>query len=130
MDWNTTLSAPKTQLSTQPATATKTHHLYQIVVYAGLGLVGGATGTALAIVLAIIIQALLSPDEVFWPNIVLLAVAATLLGWVASWLLSKIAHWTIPSFAGRKAEKHALQVLLIASALVSLVQTVLFMAVL
>jgi hypothetical protein len=130
MDWNITLSTPKTQLSTQPATTTRGHHLYQYTVYTGLGLVGGATGTALAIGLAIIIQALLAADTVFWPNLVLLAFAAILLGWVAAWLLGKIAQWMVPSFARREAGQYSLHFSLVASALLSVIQTYLFMAVL
>ena len=130
MNWNTTLLAPEAHLSNQPAAAIRIYPFYQYAVYTGLGLVGGATGTAAAIGLVAVIQASLVPDTVFWPNVLLLAVAATLLGWAASWLLGAIAHWTIPSFARREVAPYSLPVSLIAGTLVSLIQTYLFMAVL
>ena len=130
MDWNIALTTAKTQVSNKAIEESWIQQLYQYAICTSLGLIGGATGTAFAIGLAIIIQALLAPDTPFWPNVLLLALAATLLGWLASWLLGIIAYWTIPSFAKCEPVKYRLHVSLIAGGLVSLVQTFLFMAVL
>jgi hypothetical protein len=96
----------------------------QYVVFAGLGVIGGEIGTALAIGASIVVQAQFSPATTFTPNIVPLTLVAILLGVGISGALAEALCriWLRKYYAFRG---HGLRVLLLASILTSLLQTVL-----
>ena len=105
--------------------------LVHYAFYAGFGLVGGAMGTAVAIGLAIIVQSLQAPTTVFWPSVILLAIAATVIGWGVSWLLGRSAPYILSTLSPSSSSAElGLQIALIMSGLTSLIETYLFMAVL
>ena len=91
---------------------------------AGIGLVGGTTGVAVAIGLAVTIQLLLAAS-VFLPGLIGLTIAATLAGLGASWLISRVAHWILPDLFSQPDER-AIQITMVFSVLTSLLQTFLF----
>ncbi|MFC1974779.1 hypothetical protein ACFLXQ_00090 [Chloroflexota bacterium] len=97
--------------------------LPQYIICIGLGLLGGATGVALIIGLAIIIQSLQPLTVIFLPGIIPLAVAAILMGLGVSWLFGQIAHRIFPDLFYNSG----LQVILIFSAFISLLETFLFL---
>lgn len=99
-------------------------------IYAGFGILGGAIGTAMAIGLAIIVQLMMSPTSTFWPNVTLLAIAATIIGWGVSWVLSRIAPYLASTLAGSDTAAMGLKITLVLSGLTSLLETYLFMSVL
>ena len=90
---------------------------------------GGAVGVALAIVAAIAIQSLMPPLTTYSPNVIVLALAATVIGLGISWLLGYGLH-LISSGSSRNSEVLRLQVTMIFSVLTSLLQTVLYMQIL
>ena len=90
-----------------------------------LGLVGGATGVALVIALAILVQVLLPPSEVFWLGAIPLTVAATIIGLGASWLLRQGGRYLLPRLFHEVGDQ-GLQVTMIFSVFTSLLQSVLF----
>lgn len=98
----------------------------QYVLCAGLGLLGGVTGVALAIGLAIVVQSLLFPMMIFSPGAVLLALVATVTGLGMSWLYRWIMLRISPCLFDR-LDGQGIQVILIFSAFISLLQTFLFM---
>jgi len=97
----------------------------QHVICVGLGLVGGATGVALVIGIAILVQVLLPPPTVFSPGTIPLTVAAALAGLGVSWLLVQGGRCILPRLFHRAGEQ-GLQVILIFSTFTSLLQSVLF----
>jgi len=102
--------------------------LPQYIICAGLGLLGGAIGVALAIGLTILINVLLLPPfEVFAPGVIPLMAGSALAGVGVAWLLSQIVNFILPGlFAALK--ESGLRVILIFSILASLLQTILFFA--
>ena len=100
--------------------------LPQYILCAGLGLLGGAAGVALAIGLAIVLQLLLSPAVVFSPGVVLLVLVAVVAGLGVSWLLNWLVR-LIWSDLFYTSAGHGIQVMLIVSTFTSLLQTFLFM---
>ncbi len=99
--------------------------LCQYVVCAGLGLLGGAIGVAIAIGLALILQLWLSSTTMFSPGVVPLALIAVVTGLGVSWLLS----WAATRILHTSFDQRVIQVMLIISGLTSLLQTFLFMPV-
>jgi len=104
-----------------------THFLQRMpkyVVFVGLGVIGGEIGTALAIAATIVVQALFSPATTFTLEIAPLALVAILLGVGISWALAEALYriW-LRKYNAFKGQ--GLQVLLLASILTSLMQTVL-----
>jgi uncharacterized membrane protein YccC len=95
----------------------------QYVLFAGLGVIGGALGTASAIGLSIVVQASLSPVTVSLPGAVPLSLVATLIGLVVSWLMAWSVYRIWP---GKNADfkGQTKQALLLVSALTSLLQTI------
>ena len=130
MEWNATFSTSETTRPATPVVDNLPQRLYQYIICMWLGLIGGATGTALAISVAIIVQSLQPPTAVFWPRLIVIAPVAAILGWGVSWGLGKLAYRNIPSFVNNKSGEHGLQVMLVVSGLLSVLQTYLFMAVL
>jgi hypothetical protein len=94
------------------------------VVFAGLGVIGGEIGTALAIGATIVVQALFSPATTLTLEIAPLALVAILLGVGTSWALAEALHriW-LRKYHAFKSQ--GLQVVLLASILTSLIQAVL-----
>jgi hypothetical protein len=88
-------------------------------------MVGGTTGVALTIGLAVMIQSVLSPAVLFLPGTILLAIVTTLAGLGASWILGRIGYRIIPSLSTYSQEQK-MQVVFVSSVLVSLLQTFLF----
>ena len=101
------------------------HRLPKYVICVGMGVVGGAAGVALAIGLAVLIQALLFPTVSFSPGTVGLTIAATVIGLLITWLMSRGAHHIFPTLSEQLGEK-ALQVMMVLSVFTSLLQTFLF----
>jgi len=100
--------------------------LSQYIIYGGIGVLGGAVGVALAITAAIVIQSLLPPLTTFSPNVILLTLAAAMIGLGVSWLLGYGLH-LISSGSPRDTAMSRMQVTMVFSALTSLLQTILFM---
>jgi len=90
-----------------------------------LGAVGGAMGVALSIGLVIVVQLLLPPSMLFLPGVIPMMVMAALMGLGASWLLSRGAHRLLPGL-WRGLGDHGLQVTLVTSTFISLLQALLF----
>jgi hypothetical protein len=99
--------------------------LPQYVICAGLGLLGGAIGVALAIGLAILIQSALSPMIIFSPDATHFMAVGTLMGIGVSWLLGRVAQHVLPSLSYNAGEQ-GMQVILIFSVLASLLNSLLF----
>jgi hypothetical protein len=79
--------------------------LPQHLIGMGLGLVGGAAGVVLAILLALVVQMALPPSVVFFPGLIPMMTVALLAGWGAVALLSRgvtrvSPHW----FRGRREQ--------------------------
>lgn len=129
MEWNATFSTSETTQSKSQIVVDLPQRLYQYIICMWLGVIGGAIGTASAIGLAIIIQSTQSSTTVFWPRLIILAPVAAILGWGVSWLLGKLAYRSIPSFVNSGSDERGLQVMLVASGLLSVVQTYLYMVV-
>ena len=96
------------------------------LVCCAVGMVGGAAGVALTLALAIVVQVMLSPTIIFWPNAIPLAIIAVILGLSVSWLLGLMAHRLFPTMASNTYGQ-GLQVILVISVLTSLLQVFLFM---
>lgn len=97
-------------------------------ICAGLGMLGGALGVALAIGLTILINLLLLPPfEVFAPGVIPLMAASALAGVGIAWLLGQVANFTWPGLFADLNE-NGLRVILVFSILGSLLQTILFFA--
>ena len=123
-------SSSKLMMSTKSNTAGTQivlRRLPQYVVCAGLGMLGGAAGVAVAIGLAILVQLLLPPSVVFQTGIIPLMVLATVAGLGVSWLLARMIGHIVPGFLQDSPEKE-LQVILVFSVFTSLLQTMLFFA--
>ena len=101
--------------------------LPRYAVCAGLGMLGGAVGVAVAIGLAILVQLLLPPSVVLQPGIIPLMVSATVAGLGVSWLLARMMRHVMPGVLHDSPEKE-LQVILVFSVFTSLLQTILFFA--
>ena len=91
---------------------------------AGIGLVGGTTGVAVAIGLTVIIQLLLV-NVIFSPGMIGLTIAATLAGLGVSWLINRAARRIMPDLFCQPDDR-AVQIIMIFSVLTSLLQTFLF----
>ena len=113
---NTNLSETRSVLQQLP----------RYILCAGWGVLGGATGVALTVGLAIVIHVWLSPSMTFRPGVMWLAIAATLVGLGVSWLLGRMARYPFPSLSC-KLDKLGLQLILVFSAVTSLLQTFLYM---
>ncbi|MFC1976266.1 hypothetical protein ACFLXQ_07695 [Chloroflexota bacterium] len=119
---NTFLATAKTGESKERSMAVA-QRLLQYIICTGLGLLGGAMGVALAIGGAITIQSLLFPAAIFVPGVVPVAVAAVLIGLGVSWLFGWVANRILPGLFYNSG----LQVILIFSAFISLLETFLFL---
>jgi hypothetical protein len=126
MHSETTLSTgTKTDLSKVRAISFVHRRLPQFIICAGIGMIGGAIGVAVAIGLAIVFQLLLFPSTVFSPNVIQLTVIAILAGLGISWLLSQGADRILSGLLHDPGAQ-ALQVVFVFSALTSLLQSFLF----
>ena len=101
-------------------------HLPHHTFCAGVGILGGATGVALAIGATIMVQALLPLVVAFYPSAIVLTLMAAMLGLGVSWLLGQGAHRLCPRLFCNCTEQ-SLQVLLTFSVFTSLLETFLFM---
>lgn len=122
---NTALTTSQTAITDEQVNALQ--RLAQYTICAGLGMLGGATGTALAIGLAIIAQLVVFPTSTSLPGLIPLNIAAVFLGLMASWLLGWTGYRVIPSLASSNLEEQGIQVILIFSGLISLLETTLYM---
>ena len=121
---NTTLP---TNTAVYSAQVTALQRLAQYTICSGLGMLGGAIGTASAIGLAIMAQLVLFPTSTSLPGLIPLNIVAVFLGLMASWLLGWIGFRIIPSLASSNLEEQGIQVILIFSGLISLLETTLYM---
>lgn len=106
--------------------ATFARQLGQYFVWASLGVIGGGLGVAVVIGLTVVIQQLFYAPVALLPDTVLLTLAAVLVGLAASWLLSHAARAFWPGFR-YNLTTHGLQVILVSSALTSLLENYLFL---
>ena len=123
-------SSSKVLVSTKSNTSgtqIELRRLPQYAVCAGLGMLGGAVGVAVAIGLAILVQLLLPPSVVLQPGIIPLMVSATVAGLGVSWLFARMIRHVVPGLLNDSPEKE-LQVILVFSVFTSLLQTILFFA--
>lgn len=126
MDSQSTFSTmSETRRSNEWSIAAMVARLSQLTICVGIGMVGGTTGVALTIGLAVMIQSVLSPAVLFLPGTILLAIVTTLAGLGASWILGRIGYRIIPSLSTYSQEQK-MQVVFVSSVLVSLLQTFLF----
>jgi hypothetical protein len=91
-----------------------------------LGVIGGGAGVAIVIGLTVVIQQLFYAPMALLPDTILLTIAAILVGLVISWLFSRVACYLLPSFR-YSLTTQGFQVILISSALTSLLENYLFM---
>jgi len=94
-------------------------------IWAELGILGGATGVALAIGFVIVIQLILSPATAVSMRPIHLTIVAILLGLGSSWLLGRLIDHVMPSLFSNSVEQ-GLQVVLVFSIFTSLLQAFLF----
>jgi hypothetical protein len=128
MNWRSTskvFATTESHASKTQAMAIVLRRLPHYITCAGLGLLGGTVGVALAIGLAIVVQLLLPPPTVFAPGAIPLMVVAALVGLGASWLLGHGARRMVPNLLRNWGEQ-GLQVTLVFSIFTSLLQTLLF----
>ncbi|MEW5960779.1 MAG: hypothetical protein AB1801_23890 [Chloroflexota bacterium] len=114
-----------TEVNAEPAGQALVQQLAQQVVAAGLGILGGSTGVALAIAMAIVIQLSLPPTIKLPANIISITVAATLFGVGVSWLMNGLVRQLRPSLVHHSTDR-GVQIVLIFSVLTSLLQGILF----
>ena len=114
-----------TNVSNEHAQGIALHRLPKYAICAGMGVVGGAAGVALAIGLVVLIQALLFPNVYFSPGPVGLTIGATVVGLLVTWLMSRATDRIFPGLSDQLGEK-ALQVMMVLSVFTSLLQTFLF----
>ena len=123
MHSQTTLST-KTDLSEIKAISF-VRRLPQYIIWAGVGMVGGAAGVAVGFGLAIAIQSFLSPATTFSPDVTQLTVISILSGLGIAWLLSRGADRVLSGLL-HDPDAQALQVIFTFSVLTSLLQSFLF----
>jgi hypothetical protein len=99
------------------------YRLSQVAFFTELGLVGGATGVALAIGLTILLQSLAL--GAFVPGAVLLTTMSVLIGLGATWLLGRVMRRVLPRLFG-DWNNQALEMALVFGVFVSLLQSVFF----
>jgi hypothetical protein len=128
MNLQRTTLAPLTRTDNHKTVTLKAiiEQLPYLIICMSLGIVGGGIGVALAIGSAVLIQTLFYASTVFLPNVPVLTIVAVLVGLSASWLLSRLARRLMPNFR-YNMNAQGLQVILIASALTSLLENYLFL---
>lgn len=114
-----------TKVSTEQKIPAMVQRLAQQVIAVGLGILGGASGVAMALTLAIVVQLSLPPASSYLPGVTSTAVSASVLGVGISWLISRLAHLVIPN-PSLLLTKQGLQIILVFSVLTSLLQSFLF----
>lgn len=126
---NDTLRTKKINFIEEQVAVDGMRKLSLYIIYTGVGILGGAVGVAIAIAAAIAIQSLMPPLTTYSPNIIVLTLAATMIGLGVSWLLSYGLH-LISSGSPGNSEMRWVQVAMVFSVLTSLLQTILFMQIL
>lgn len=101
--------------------------LIKYVVCSGLGVIGGGVGVALGMGCVIGIQLFYITEQMFIPNLPIIAIVTTVLGLGASWLLYAIVQKLSPFNILRNLNHDGLQVIFVVSVLTSLLETFLFM---
>lgn len=124
---NRVLVSTKAVVSESRAIAVPVRQIPEYAICAGLGLLGGATGVAIAIGLVISISLALRPTAAFSPGTVPLMVMAVVAGLGVTWLLSRGMRQVVPGL-GRNWQERGLQLTLVCSAFTGLLQTILFFA--
>jgi hypothetical protein len=122
----TTILTTQTETSTVQTIAQLIRRPAQHLICLMLGIIGGGIGVALVIGASVLIQTMLYPAAAFLPNITLLTLIAVLAGLATSWLLSLAARRLLPSFHYNFSPL-SLQLIMISSALTSLLENYLFM---
>lgn len=122
---NTTFTSSQTLVTRREITAL--HRLAQYIICFGLGMIGGAIGTAAAIGLAIIAQLVLFPASTSLPGLIPLNATAIFLGLMISWLLGWAGYRIIPTLSSCYSSEQGTQVILVVGGLVSLLETTLYM---
>jgi len=122
---NTTFTPNQALVTKRELTAL--HRLAQYTICFGLGMIGGAIGTATAIGLAIVAQLVLFPTSSSLPGLIPLNATAIFVGLMVSWLLGWLGYRIIPTLSSCYSSDQGTQVILIIGGLVSLLQTTLYM---
>lgn len=122
---NTTFTSSQTVVSSREISTL--HRLSQYFICGGLGMIGGAIGTAIAIGLAIVAHLVLFPTSTALIGLIPLNITAIFMGLMVSWLLSWVGHRIIPTLASCTSTEQGIQVTLIFSGLISLLETTLYM---
>jgi hypothetical protein len=122
----TTALPTQTELSTSHGLTQLIQRLSQHVICLALGITGGGIGVALVIGISILIQAFRNPPAAFLPNVNLVTLIAVLVSLAISWLLSLAARRLLPGFRDN-FNTLSFQLILISSALTSLLENYLFM---
>lgn len=126
MNFSSTTSTTHTKFTRDQSIASAVQQLPYYIICAGLGALSGALGTALAIGLAIMVQLSLPPDTIFWPGIIPVAAVAVVLGTAIAWFMHRGIHRMLPTLP-QSSFMQGLQVALVISGLVSLLEAALFM---
>jgi hypothetical protein len=113
-----------TNLSTEGTQVFGLQRWIRYFLCAGVGLVGGTTGVAVAIGLTVTIQLLLVTGA-FSPGMIGLTIAATLAGLGVSWSISRAAGQLLPDLFNHPDEQ-GIQIIMVFSVLTGLLQTFLF----
>jgi len=122
----TTILTTQTERSTARTITQLIRRPAQHIICMMLGIIGGGTGVALVIGAAVLIQTLWYSSVAFVPNVTLLTLIAVLTGLGASWLLSLATRRLLPGFRDN-FNTLSFQLILISSALTSLLENYLFM---
>ncbi len=112
-------------VATKPAGQAMMQRLGQQVLSIGLGVLGGSTGVALAIALAIVVHLSVPPTINLPSSIIPITVAAALLGVGVSWLMNGAVRRFRPGLVHHSTER-GVQIVLVFSVLTSLLQGILF----
>jgi hypothetical protein len=130
------MNAPRpisTPTGTQLTNGQSVIHTFQTLprytLCTGVGLLAGAIGTILVIVLAILIQSMSGPTATVSLGLVPFGVIAALVGLAVAWPLGLAAHRVIPGLTGSDDER-GMQVIITTGVLTSMMQIILFMFVL
>ncbi|MCB0210325.1 MAG: hypothetical protein KDJ52_13390 [Anaerolineae bacterium] len=101
--------------------------LIKYFVSAGLGIIGGGMGVAGMMACIVGLQFFYVTDEMFLPSLTIVAVASSVLGIGASWVIYYSVKKISPFTLLRNLDHDSLQVIFVISILTSLLQTFLFM---
>lgn len=114
-----------------PISERKTLRVFQraakYVVSAGLGIVGGGVGVASTMACIVGIQHFYVTEEMFLPSLTVVAVFASIMGLCSALVIYHTVRKISPFALLRNLNQNDLQIICVASVLISLLETFLFM---